>query len=84
MKSWFLADAAKKCDPDDFVAWVDFGYNHGGDRYVKSEEFNFLWEYDFPEKINVFCLSDPDKVSLVDSLQFQFDCFIGPTGVRPQ
>ena len=73
-----MADAArthKECN----IAWIDFGFNHGGERYIRSEEFDFLWEYPYPEKINAFCLSYPveNATSLIDRLQFQTDCFTG-------
>lgn len=84
LKWWCVADTAKKSNSDEFIAWLDFGYNHGGDRYTKSEDFDFLWDFDFDSKINVFCLSNPDKVSLLDSLQFQLDCFIGHTAIISQ
>ena len=78
LKAWCMADAArthKECN----IAWIDFGFNHGGARYIRSEEFDFLWEYPYPEKINAFCLSDPieNATSLIAKLQFQTDCFTG-------
>lgn len=83
LKWWCLQDAAGGQSPDVMMAWLDFGYNHGGERYVDSHDFDFQWDYDFPKKINVFCLSDPSKVCAIDSLQFQSDCFIGHTAVMP-
>lgn len=80
LKYWFLQDAAKKYAADgEEVSWIDFGYNHGGERYIDPEDFDFRWEYSFDDKINFFCLSDPDAMLSIDSLQFQKDCFIGHT-----
>lgn len=83
MKWWCLMDAASREESSTMMAWLDFGYNHGGERYVNSKDFNFTWDFDFPEKINVFCLSNPDDMCAIDSLQFQADCFIGHTAVMP-
>lgn len=84
MKWWCVANTAKNCSKDEYIAWLDFGYNHGGERYINSEDFDFLWDYDFPQKINLFCLCNPDNMSLIDSLQFQTDCFIGHTAIIAQ
>ena len=32
------------------VAWIDFGYNHGGEYYINPEDFNFEWKYNFSNK----------------------------------
>lgn len=83
MKWWCLQDAAKNQAPETMMAWLDFGYNHGGERYCDSHDFEFEWDFDFSAKINMFCLSDPSKMLAIDSLQFQADCFIGHTAVMP-
>lgn len=84
LKWWFLSDASTRFEEDCMVAWLDFGYNHGGDRYINPEDFNFEWKWNFPEKINAFCLSNPDEMTCIDSLQFQKDCFIGHTLIMPK
>lgn len=84
LKGWCLKDTATRTDSDYFLAWVDFGYNHGDAKYMNSEDFDFLWEYPFDKKINAFCLSNPDDRSCIDSLQFQKDCFIGGALIIPQ
>lgn len=58
MKEWCAKDAVEKGYAKGMVAWVDFGINKGGAVYTKKEEFQFLWEYPFPTKINLFTLSD--------------------------
>jgi len=84
LKWWCVNDAAKRLKEDCDLAWIDFGFNHGGSRYIQPEEFDFLWEHEFSEKLNAICLSDPRKVSLADSLQLQFDCFMGCSLVLPK
>lgn len=82
LKYWFLWDATSRYkDQNAHFVWLDFGYNHGNAYYLDKSDFNFKWTYDFDEKINLFCLSDPDAVSSIDSLQFQNDCIIGHTVV---
>ena len=83
LKWWTLQDAAKHYSGDTMMAWIDFGYNKGGDYYLKCNEFDYLWDYDFTDKINLFCLKNPDNIQILDSLQFQTDCFIGGTAIVP-
>jgi hypothetical protein len=83
LKWWCMADAAKNLIETYQLAWVDFGFNHGGSLYIKSEDFDFCWSYDYPYKLSAFCLNDPDKMVLIDSLQFQHDCFTGCSFVIP-
>lgn len=84
LKYWFMWDASLKyADKDSKMVWLDFGYNHGDAYYINSEDFDFKWEYEFDDRMNLFCLSDPDEMISVDSLQFQKDCFIGGTVVCP-
>ena len=84
LKAWCLADAAERTSEDRMLAWVDFGINHSGVTYAKSEEFDFLWEYEFPEKITAFCHADPAGVSLIDTLQFMMPYFDGSVVVMPK
>lgn len=83
LKWWCLSDASKNEDPDQRMAWIDFGYNHGGELYIDPGDFDFMWDYEFDDKINMFCLSDPQDACSVDNLQFQSDCFIGHTAIMP-
>lgn len=85
LKYWFMWDASiNVIAKNPQVMWLDFGYNHGGEYYIRPEDFDFKWEYEFDRKINLFCLSDPEKMPAIDSLQFQKDCFIGHTVVCPK
>ena len=84
LKAWCLADAAERMRDDCFLAWVDFGINHCGVKYAHSEDFDFLWEYDFPEKITAFCHLDPAEASLIDTLQFMTPYFDGSVVVLPK
>ena len=83
IKWWCLQDAAAREEGNTMMAWLDFGYNHGGERYSNPKNFDFEWNYPFESKVNAFCLKDPSNVCAIDYLQFQTDCFIGHTVAMP-
>lgn len=57
LKYWCLADAVKRKIADGMLAWIDFGFNHGSDCYINSEEFDFLWKTDLSyDKVHLFAL----------------------------
>lgn len=76
MKYYFMNDAYNRGLLTEQVAWVDFGFDHGGLLYYE-EDFDFKWEYDFGDKINIFCLYDPDSVRGIEILQYLDDCVLG-------
>ena len=84
MKYWCLKDAEERGLIEDMAAWMDFGYNHGGEFFTKPEEFAFLWDYDFSRKIHCFAFSDPMKILGVRHMQFQRDCMMGAPVVVPK
>ncbi len=75
MKMWCVNDAIKKGFAKGQIAWVDFGYNHGGAVISKDSDFNFNWTYDFPEKINLFLIQDLDDRPIFD-IVFNMDTYI--------
>ncbi|MBR5564888.1 MAG: hypothetical protein IKW08_01855 [Roseburia sp.] len=77
MKYYFMTDAYNKGLLSENVVWFDFGFDHGGKLYYDEEDFNFKWEYDFGNKIHIFCLHDPSKVLGIESLQYLDDCVTG-------
>lgn len=56
LKKWCVKDAVNHHQVSGMIAWIDFGFNHGGEYYTDSEEFDFFWEYDFSNKIHLFCI----------------------------
>ena len=74
MKSCFINDAYQRGLLSEDVAWVDFGFDHGGTNYTDPTDFDFLWECDMEQKIHLFCLSDPDELLGIESLQMMDDC----------
>lgn len=79
LKYYCLKEAAMMLPTteDCYLSWVDFGYNSGGKHYLKEEEFSFKWEWNFTGRMNVFAFNDPDKMSVIDSLQFETNCLMG-------
>lgn len=61
LKMWCVSNSIKKGFAKGMVAWFDFGFNHGGKIIDINSNFNFLWTYDFPEKINLFTIQDIDN-----------------------
>lgn len=84
MKYWCLQDAVKRGLVEDMTAWLDFGFNHGGDCFTNPEEFGYLWEYEFDRKIHLFALYSPESVLGIRSWQTQKDCIMGPIIVLPK
>lgn len=77
MKYWCLQDAAKIRNPDEQIAWIDFGYNHGGEVLVNEEDFDFEWKHEFPDKINLFTLKDPALEYGLAKLMMMTDSIMG-------
>lgn len=73
MKFWFLMDAAKRKYTSEFVAWIDFGFNHGGKVFKVPEDFDFQWEYDFSERIHLFYLNKLDDKPIFEIVRTMDD-----------
>ena len=84
LKAWCLSNAAARIPEDCVLTWVDFGINHCGVKYARSEDFDFLWEFSFAEKITAFCHENPAPVSLIDTLQFMTPVFDGSIVIMPK
>lgn len=83
LKNWFLKDAVEKKIVSDTVAWIDFGFNHGGDLYTVPEEFDFCWKYDFSNKIHLFYYGELDKKPVFEIVRRLCDCFMGCLYILP-
>lgn len=66
LKAWFVQDAVNRKIADGMVAWVDFGFNHGGEYYLNSDEFDFEWTYNFNDKITLFTINDLDDLPIFE------------------
>lgn len=74
LKYWCLQDAAKD-STSDFLAWVDFGFNHGGELYINPENFNFKWQHNFSNKVHLFQIHDDDKLPIFEIIR-RMDTYI--------
>ena len=83
MRFWFLKDAYERGICKGQVAWVDFGWNHGGAVFSDKNDFNFEWRYSFSDKINVFSLADLDKYPGIIQLQNMEDTIMAGLFVLP-
>lgn len=88
MKMWCGQDAMKRglVQSHDMLAWMDFGFNHGEATYLNTSNFSFLWQYDFPEKMNLFSIQPIDDrpiFEIVNSLDayIMAGIFAGPAGL---
>lgn len=83
LKSWFVTDAIKNHNVKGMISWLDFGFNHGGEYYTKHEEFNFLWDYKFSDKMHFFNVNDIDDIPIFHSIKMMSTYIQGCVIVSP-
>lgn len=66
LKPYFIVDAVKRGFADGMIAWIDFGYNHGGSFYTNPLDFDFLWKYDFTDEIHIFPVNPLDDTPIFE------------------
>lgn len=76
IKYWCMSNAVEHLSYSGNVAWIDFGFDHGGECYIDSNDFDFLWLPDFEEGIHFFTNTDIKKSSM-GVLLLQSDCIMG-------
>lgn len=69
LKCWFVKDAVEKGLAKGTMAWVDFGYNHGGSYYLESSEFDFEWKWKFSDKIHLFKIRELDELPIFEIIR---------------
>ena len=69
LKAWCIKDAVDKKYAFGQIAWLDFGYNHGGDVFTQPEEFDFEWKYKFEDKVTFFALKEDDNEPIFKKVQ---------------
>lgn len=84
LKTWFLADAVKRKLISNQVAWIDFGYNHGGTLYTEPKDFEFTWEYPFSDKIHIFYYKKIDTKPIFETVRRLNDCIMGGLIILPR
>ncbi len=83
MKYWCMMKTAEDSICTPLIAWIDFGFNHGGEKFINPEEFDFLWKWTCNDRVQLYSLSDTKKVFSMGSLQLQFDTIMGPIIIAP-
>ena len=77
LKSYFLKDAVERGLTCSQVAWIDFGFNHGGSLYNDPKEFDFEWKYTFDKKIYYFYYQSYDDKPIFEIVRRLSDCIMG-------
>lgn len=54
LKTYWAQRAVSEKLASGMIAWIDFGFDHGGDDFPFSEDFDFTWNYTFSPKVNIF------------------------------
>lgn len=83
LKPYFIVDAVKKGLADGMIAWMDFGYNHGGKFYTNPLEFDYLWQYDFSSKIHIFAIDKIDDMPVFEIVRTMKTYIAGGIIVAP-
>lgn len=86
LKPYWVQDAVRRGLADGMVAWLDFGFNHGGQFFPFAEDFNYLWQYDFSQKIHIFLFKEMDELPIFRIVQnmdtyVQGGIIIAPSGL---
>lgn len=77
LKTYCILDAINKNYANGLIAWMDFGYNHGGeDGLINEKDFDFLWQYDFSPKIHLFTEQPIDTERPIFDIVRSMDVYI--------
>ena len=83
LKAWCIKDAVDKGLAKGQIAWLDFGYNHGGDRFTDPMDFDFEWKYSFEDKITYFALKEDDGEPIFKKVQSLDPIIMGAPFICP-
>lgn len=83
LKSWFVQDAVFRNLTETNVAWIDYGFNHGGKVFVNPNDFDFEWSPTHIDKINLYYLDKIDKRPVFEIVKRLEDCIMGPLILMP-
>lgn len=83
MKMWCINNAIEQGLVSGMIAWVDFGYLHGGDDISSESNFDFEWKYNFKNKINLFSIQELDKRPIFEIVQSMNTYIMGTIIVGP-
>ncbi|OZG64368.1 WlaTC/HtrL family glycosyltransferase [Bifidobacterium eulemuris] len=84
LKYWCMQQAATTTHTE-HLAWIDFGFDHGGTLYPAPESFDIQWEYPFEKDVTIFAVKRPDDAPVFDIVRrtdtfIQGDCLVAKTG----
>ncbi len=83
LKPIMITDAVQKGLASGMIAWMDFGFNHGGLYYAKPEDFDFLWGHHFSNKIHLFAVRELDETPIFEIVRNMDAYFSGAVLVAP-
>lgn len=83
MKEWCVQDAINRKLAKGMIAWIDFGFNHGGEYYINSEEFDFEWKYPFSNKVHFFNIHEIDNIPIFETIRLMSTYIQGCVIVAP-
>lgn len=85
MKTYFLNDAINKgLTKNNMVAWIDFGFNHGGATYLNSEEFSTtLTDNNLNKKIHLFAVDKLDNTPIFEIIRNMHIYIAGAVMIAP-
>mgnify|MGYP000221929777 CR=1 FL=1 len=69
LKSYWVQDAIARGLTTGMAAWIDFGYDHGGQDFPYAEDWDFSWKYEFTPHIHVFLKNDLDETPIFRIVQ---------------
>ena len=74
-----------KIDLKKTLIWLDFGWEHGGKTFESEESYNFEWQYNFGDKVNVFYREKLDERPIFEICRtIQPDSMMGSPVVVPK
>lgn len=85
LKAHLTADAiARGLVNTKTVAWIDFGFNHGGATYPVSEEFSItLTDKGLSDKIHIFTVDELDNVPIFEIVRNMHTYIAGAVTIAP-
>ncbi len=89
LKWWCVCDAIRRGSTSETVAWIDFGFNNCDTLYTESNDFDFTWSCDTNDRINLFCINEPDDTPVFEIVQkmntyVQGCSIVGPAKLWPE
>lgn len=83
LKYWCMQQASMMVKTK-YLAWIDFGFDHGGTLYKENSFFDMEWEYPFEKDVTLFAVKKPNNLPVFDIVQrtdtfIQGDCLVTKT-----